>query len=223
MGLGVRAGVAVVVRPAGREEAQRRSRYLADRLDRRRGRRCGSRPRGRRGRPRPARVSTSGRLAAPRGSGPGPAGRRPTGSRAIASVGPEALRAARRPGSRGPRRRRKASSTLVGVAGGDQGTGDRRAAQRVVVVGGEGVDLGVDGQAEVAQTVDRASEAHAGADRAGRRGPPRTPRPSGSIPKPRMWSSPSHRPRSRVTRALISTPGMSVRPAGTASPATTSR
>ncbi len=37
---------------------------------------------------------------------------------------------------------------------------------------------------------------------------------SGSIPKPRMCSSPSHSPRSRVTRALISTPGMSSRPGG---------
>ena len=39
---------------------------------------------------------------------------------------------------------------------------------------------------------------------------------SGSIPKPRMCSSPSHSPRSRVTSALISTPGIRVIPAGTA-------
>src|SRR5689334_191875 len=45
----------------------------------------------------------------------------------------------------------------------------------------------------------------------------------GSIPNPRMWSSPSHSPRSRGTMALISTPGRSVIPVGTAAVATTSR
>ena len=57
--------------------------------------------------------------------------------------------------------RLKASSTLVGEAGGHQRTGDGRASQGVVIAVDQIGDLGVDRQADVAEQVDRPRESHA--------------------------------------------------------------
>ena len=145
------------------------------------------------------------------------AGRRPPGSPRSPRPG-RARCAARSPASpsrvaarRHPRRCR--------VPRRDQRSGDGRPAERVVVR---------------ARHVERAGRRSTGRARAAARPSARTARgggraapasvasnasSSGSIPKPRIWSSPSHSPRSRVTIALISTPGTSVTPAGTASAA----
>ena len=212
--------VAVVVAAAGRHEAE----LVGDLAARTRPwprRTSGSRPRGRRDRPRPARGRPRS-APAPRRNGRAPAVRRRPGSPRSPRPG-RARRAARTPGIPHPSSRRNASSTLVAWPAAIERPRDGRAAERVVVGRPRAGRAGRRSTGRARAAARPSARSARGAGRAGPASAASNASSAGSIPNPRMWSSPSHSPRSRVTMALISTPGMSVRPGGTASAATTSR
>ena len=106
--------------------------------------------------------------------------------------------------------------------GRDQGPGDRRPAQRVVVVRIEPRHLVVDRQADLAQLRHGPLEPDAAAPRAAKRASPRTPRRRGPSRSRGCAARPSWSGMPRAS-ALISTPVTSSIGAGIARPRTRSR